>query len=147
MRSPPSQTLLTNLVIAWNTQRIQATLDRWRSKAQGVDDDWLQRMGPAHFAHVNFRGTLSFPVDRYREIAMRTQSSLARQSSLSPLPVLRHKNISILLLTRAELPRSIIRPGTTDPARLMRLSVPLSDLVASAGVRRSLCMMRATTDA
>ncbi|CAD6563197.1 Tn3 family transposase [Paraburkholderia sabiae] len=31
-------TLLTNLVIAWNTQRIQATLDRWRSKGQGVDD-------------------------------------------------------------------------------------------------------------
>lgn len=26
----------------------------------------LRRMGPAHFAHVNFRGTLSFPINRYR---------------------------------------------------------------------------------
>jgi len=65
-----SLTLLTNLVIAWNTQRIQATLDRWRSKGQGVDDDWLRRMGPAHFTHVNFRGTLSFPTDRYREMLL-----------------------------------------------------------------------------
>jgi hypothetical protein len=27
-------------------------------------------MGPAHFAHVNFRGTLSFPIDRYREMLL-----------------------------------------------------------------------------
>lgn len=56
-----SLTLLTNLVIAWNTQRMQATVNDWRHKGRQVDDEWLRRMGPAHFAHVNFRGTLSFP--------------------------------------------------------------------------------------
>ncbi|MBB5499614.1 Tn3 family transposase [Paraburkholderia sp. MM5384-R2] len=65
-----SLTLLTNLVIAWNTQRMQVTIDDWRRKGQEVDDDWLRRMGPAHFAHVNFRGTLSFPIDRYREMLL-----------------------------------------------------------------------------
>lgn len=65
-----SLTLLTNIVIAWNTQRMQLTLDRWQRKGQGIDDDWLRRLGPAHFAHVNFRGTLSFPVDRYREMLL-----------------------------------------------------------------------------
>lgn len=65
-----SLTLLTNLVIAWNTQRMQATVDTWRSKGQQIDDDWLRRMGPAHFAHVNFRGTLSFPIDVYREMLL-----------------------------------------------------------------------------
>ncbi|MGF6546870.1 TnpA family transposase [Paraburkholderia youngii] len=65
-----SLTRLTSLVIAWNTQRIQTTLGRWRSKGQRVDDDWLRRMGPAHFTHVNFRGTLSFPIDRYREFLL-----------------------------------------------------------------------------
>jgi len=59
-------TLLSNLVIAWNTQRMQETVDSWRSKGQRIDEDWLRRMGPAHFAHVNFRGTLSFPIDRYQ---------------------------------------------------------------------------------
>ncbi|MDR5752360.1 MULTISPECIES: transposase [unclassified Caballeronia] len=46
-----SLTLLTNVVIAWNTQRMQATLDAWQKKGQGIDDDWLRRLGPAHFAH------------------------------------------------------------------------------------------------
>ena len=65
-----SLTLLTNLVIAWNTQRMQATVDDWRRKGQLIDDDWLRRMGPAHFAHVNFRGTLSFPIDLYQEVLL-----------------------------------------------------------------------------
>lgn len=65
-----SLTLLTNLVIAWNTQRMQATVNDWRHKGRQVDDEWLRRMGPAHFAHVNFRGTLSFPVDRYGDVLL-----------------------------------------------------------------------------
>lgn len=36
-----SLTLLTNVVIAWNTQRMQATLDAWQRKGQGIDDDWF----------------------------------------------------------------------------------------------------------
>jgi TnpA family transposase len=39
-----SLTLLTNLVIAWNTQRMQTTLDDWQRKGQGIDDDWLRRL-------------------------------------------------------------------------------------------------------
>ena len=62
-----SLTLLTNLVIGWNTQRMQVTVDAWRGKGQRVDDDWLRRMGPAHFAHVNFRGILSFPIHQYQD--------------------------------------------------------------------------------
>ncbi|KVP88938.1 hypothetical protein WJ95_13540 [Burkholderia ubonensis] len=34
-----SLTLLTNLVIAWNTQRMQATVDGWRHKERQVDDE------------------------------------------------------------------------------------------------------------
>ncbi|ERJ40939.1 Mobile element protein [Burkholderia sp. AU4i] len=32
-------TLLTNLVISWNTQRMQATIDDWRHKGRKVDDE------------------------------------------------------------------------------------------------------------
>lgn len=69
-----SLALLTNLVIAWNTQRMQTTLDRRQLKGQGIGDDWLRRLGPEHFAHVNFRGTLSFPVDRYRDMHPRCRA-------------------------------------------------------------------------
>ncbi|CAI8694668.1 hypothetical protein EMIT0111MI5_270006 [Burkholderia sp. IT-111MI5] len=62
--------MLTNLVIAWNTQRMQATGDGWRRKGRRVDDEWLRRMGPAHFAHVNFRGALSFPIDQYGDVLL-----------------------------------------------------------------------------
>jgi TnpA family transposase len=67
-----SLTLLTNLVVAWNTQRMQTTVDAWRRKGQRVDDDWLRRMGPAHFAHVNFRGILSFPIHLYQDALLET---------------------------------------------------------------------------
>nr|WP_257993276.1 Tn3 family transposase [Cupriavidus pauculus] len=67
-----SLTLLTNLVIAWNTQRMQVTVDAWRQKGQKIDDDWLRRMGPAHFGHINFRGTLRFPLHLYQEMLLDT---------------------------------------------------------------------------
>jgi TnpA family transposase len=76
-----SLTLLANLVIAWNTHRMQDTVDRWRKKGQVIEDDWLRCMGPAHFAHVNFRGTLSFPFDRYvetlLEVAPRSRATIS----------------------------------------------------------------------
>jgi hypothetical protein len=50
--------------------RLPATVDDWRRKVQLIDDNWLRRMGPAHFAHVNFRGTLSFPIDLYQEVLL-----------------------------------------------------------------------------
>ncbi len=60
-----SHALLTNLVLAWNTHHMQETVDRWRRSGQTIEDAWLSRMGPAHFAHVNFRGTFRFGIARY----------------------------------------------------------------------------------
>ena len=38
-----------------------------RLKRDGVriEQDWLRRIGPAHFSHINFRGTFRFNVERY----------------------------------------------------------------------------------
>lgn len=75
-----SHTLLTNLVIAWNTHKMQETVDRWRKSGRPIDDAWLHRMGPGHFAHINFRGTFKFGVDRYADILLqRPQKSRPRQ--------------------------------------------------------------------
>jgi len=30
-----------------------------------VEDDWLRRIGPAHFSHINFRGTMRFGVEKF----------------------------------------------------------------------------------
>lgn len=65
-----SHVLLTNLVIAWNTHRMQEVVDRWRKSGQPIEDAWLRRIGPAHFGHINFRGTFRFGVAKYAEMLL-----------------------------------------------------------------------------
>lgn len=65
-----SHTLLTNLVLTWNTHRMQETVEQWRNTGNKLDDAGLRRMGPGHFAHVNFRGMFRFGVDRYAEMLL-----------------------------------------------------------------------------
>ncbi|MBT2303890.1 Tn3 family transposase [Variovorax paradoxus] len=72
--------LLTNIVIAWNTARMQAVVDRWRKEGMEVEDEWLRRLGPVHFEHINFRGTFSFAVQRYAKVLIR-QGPAARQAA------------------------------------------------------------------
>lgn len=62
-----SHALLTNIVIAWNTMKMQSVVDRWRKEKQPVDDSWIRRMGPVHFANVNFRGLMSFGIEQYAD--------------------------------------------------------------------------------
>lgn len=73
-----SHVLLTNLVIAWNTHRMQDVVDRWRKLGQVIDDNWLRRMGPVHFSHINFRGTFRFGVDRYADALLQSQPKSSR---------------------------------------------------------------------
>jgi TnpA family transposase len=70
--------LLTNIVIAWNTNRMQAIVDRWRRDNIPIDADWLRRMGPVHFGHVNFRGMRSFSVEKYAETLL-AQAATSRR--------------------------------------------------------------------
>ncbi len=73
-----AHTLLTNLVIAWNTHHMQEVVDKLRKAGQDVDDRWLARMGPAHFSHINFRGLFRFGIERYRESLLNPQRSSVR---------------------------------------------------------------------
>jgi TnpA family transposase len=53
-----SHALLTNVVLAWNVARMEDTVRSLRLRGTTIEDDWLRRMGPAHFSHINFRGVL-----------------------------------------------------------------------------------------
>jgi len=60
-------TLLANLVMAWNTVRMQRVIDRWYTeKNPFADPIVLAHIAPVHFGHVNFRGIFSFALSRYR---------------------------------------------------------------------------------
>jgi hypothetical protein len=54
-------TLLTNIVMAWNTQRIQSFRDQ---NPDGFPDEIVARLAPIAHAHINMRGVISFHLDR-----------------------------------------------------------------------------------
>lgn len=59
--------LLTNIVLAWNTNRMDTVVTKLNRDGVGIEEDWLRRIGPAHFSHINFRGTFRFNVERYAD--------------------------------------------------------------------------------
>ena len=58
--------LVTNLVMAWNTHHMQASLDRWRVQNREIDPQILHHITPMGFEGINFGGILVFPMKRYR---------------------------------------------------------------------------------
>jgi TnpA family transposase len=61
-------TLLTNCVMAWNTQRLQRAVDREALRvAPGQSIQALSSIGPVGHKHINFRGIYRFPIERYSE--------------------------------------------------------------------------------
>lgn len=62
-----AHTLLTNIVIAWNTHRMQMAIDAMRKSRREIEDKWIARIAPTPFGHINFRGLFRFGIERYRE--------------------------------------------------------------------------------
>jgi hypothetical protein len=55
--------LLTNVVMAWNTARMQGIVDaRWGPRGSPV----LARIAPVAFGHINMRGTFNFSLGALR---------------------------------------------------------------------------------
>ena len=68
-----AHTMLTNVVIAWNTMKMQEVVDTWRARKEPTEDAWIRRMGPVHFEHINFRGIISFNFDPFAETLLAKQ--------------------------------------------------------------------------
>lgn len=66
--------LLTNITIAWNTMREQEVIDRLRKGGVEIQDEWIRRIGPVHFSHINFKGLITFGVDAYAEALLQKVS-------------------------------------------------------------------------
>lgn len=63
--------LLTNIMLAWNTSLMDGVVAELRRDGVGIYEGWLRRIGPAHFSHINFRGTLRFNVERYADVLVK----------------------------------------------------------------------------
>jgi hypothetical protein len=60
-----SLTLLTNLVLAWNTHHTQRIYQQGdRADGNYVPPEMLRHIPPVSFRHINFRGQFRFPIER-----------------------------------------------------------------------------------
>ena len=53
--------LLSNVVMAWNTHRIQSLRDQ---KPDELPDSVVAHLAPIGHAHINMRGIISFPLEK-----------------------------------------------------------------------------------
>ncbi len=51
-----SRALLTNIVLAWNTSRMNDVVERLKREGMKIEDDWLRRIGPAHSSAASSTG-------------------------------------------------------------------------------------------
>lgn len=59
---------------------MQEVVDRWKKAKTPVDDAWLRLMGPVHFGNINFRGTMSFGIDRHASTLLQKQQVARRRA-------------------------------------------------------------------
>ena len=59
-------TLLTNLVMAWNTQYLQQLASAADASQKPSLNAAIAHVSAALFSHINFKGRFDFPMARYR---------------------------------------------------------------------------------
>jgi TnpA family transposase len=60
-------TLVANAVMLWNAARLQKAVDAevLAGTSRAISIEALSHIGPVAYAHINFRGTYKFPIERY----------------------------------------------------------------------------------
>jgi TnpA family transposase len=74
--------LLANILMAWNTTKMQAVLDHWGARrATAVPPELIGRIAPTRTEGINLRGVFRFPIDDYADRLL--PSLAARKSAAS----------------------------------------------------------------
>ncbi len=66
-----SLALLSNLVMAWNTQQLQAMANLPADRRPDISVSDIAAAGPVATSHINFRGVLKFPLEELAESILR----------------------------------------------------------------------------
>ena len=60
--------LLANVVMAWNTAKMQAIFDRWAQRRSGaIPPELIARIAPTRTEGINMRGVFRFPIEQYAD--------------------------------------------------------------------------------
>ncbi len=66
-----AHTLLTNIILAFNTMRLDDGVNDLRAHGQVIEEETLRHIGPGNYGNVNFRGTLTFRTKSYADHLIR----------------------------------------------------------------------------
>jgi hypothetical protein len=61
--------------MTWNTARLQAVLDRWSTRRRLVPPELIGRIAPTRLEGINLLSGYRFPVERYAERLLPSQSA------------------------------------------------------------------------
>jgi hypothetical protein len=60
--------LLANIVMAWNTTKMQSIFDRWAQRRSGAfPPELIARIAPTRTEGINMRGVFRFPIEQYAD--------------------------------------------------------------------------------
>lgn len=45
---------------------------------------WVRRMGPVHFSHINFRGTIAFELERFLDDLLQRMPTTKKKTQVAP---------------------------------------------------------------
>lgn len=76
--------LCTNLVMAYNTNCLQRTLDTLRRGGRNIDASVQHYISPMGFEHINFNGVLVFPFEHYRTQLISPRAGFKARTSAKP---------------------------------------------------------------
>ncbi len=69
--------LLANIVMAWNTAKMQAIFDQWARRRNGaISPELIARCAPTRTEGLNMRGIFRFPIELYLEQLLPSLASL-----------------------------------------------------------------------
>jgi hypothetical protein len=76
--------LCTNLVMAYNTNCLQRTLDTLRRGGRNIDVSVQHYISPMGFEHINFNGVLVFPFEHYRTQLISPRAGFKARTAAKP---------------------------------------------------------------
>jgi TnpA family transposase len=59
--------LLANIVMAWNTAKMQDALDHWNNRRLRVPPELISKIAPTRLEGINLRGVFNFPIPRFAD--------------------------------------------------------------------------------
>lgn len=124
--------LLANIVMAWNTSRMQAVLEHSSSRRRPVPPELIGHIAPTRLEGINLRRVFRFPVERYAAQLLpspatpMTRTAREVNAGIPALPSQSRPNRNCCWIPYLRRPLAQIQPSPTAPDCTKNKTTPKS---------------------